>query len=76
MVGEHTTNEATAGATLERRYTTEEVAKRYGVSTATVQRWVRNGRLGAINLSGGPYGPYWFTREDLDAFEVQGRLRR
>lgn len=60
-------------AVLERRYTTAEVAKRYGVSVATVQRWVRNGRLAAINLSGGVYGPYCFTREDLDAFEEQGR---
>lgn len=58
---------------LERRYTTDEVAKRYGVATTTVQRWVRTGRLTAINLSGGPYGPYWFTLGDLDAFEAQGR---
>lgn len=61
---------------LERRFTTDEVARRYGVSVATVQRWVRNGRLEAINLSGGPCGPYWFTREDLDTFEAQGRRGR
>lgn len=67
--------ERAAGAALERRYTTGEVAKRYGVSTTTVQRWVRNGRLSAINLSGGPYGPYCFTIEDLDTFEAQGRVR-
>lgn len=58
---------------LERRYTTDEVAKRYGVATTTVQRWVRTGRLTAINLSGGPTGPYFFTMEDLDAFEARGR---
>lgn len=58
---------------LERRYTSAEVAERYGVAVATVQKWVRAGRLNAINLSGGPYGPYWFTREDLDEFEAKGR---
>lgn len=60
---------------LERRFTTDDVAKRYGVSRATVHRWVRSGRLAAINLSGGPTGPYFFTIEDLDAFEAQGRRR-
>lgn len=59
---------------LERRYTSEEVAKRYGVAKTTVQRWVRTGRLSAISLGGGPYGPYWFTKEDLDTFEAQGRV--
>ncbi len=59
---------------LERRYSTEEVAQRYGKSVATVQRWVRSGRLKGINLSGGPYGPYCFTREDLDRFEAAGRM--
>lgn len=60
---------------LERRYTTAEVARRYGVSVATVQRWVRTGKLEAINLSGGVCGPYWFTKEDLDVFEDRGRVR-
>lgn len=63
-----------AGEELERRYTSEEVAKRYGVAKTTVQRWVRTGRLSAISLGGGPYGPYWFTKEDLDTFEAQGRV--
>lgn len=57
---------------LGKRYTTEEIAKRYQVTVATVQRWVRTGRLAAINLSGGPYGPYWFRPEDLEAFERKG----
>lgn len=60
----------------ERCYTTEEVAKRYGVSVQTVQRWVRSGRLSGINLSGGPYGPYRFTPKDLEDFEALGRMSK
>lgn len=59
--------------TLERRYSVQEVAKRYGVAATTVQRWVREGRLQAINLGGKRAGPYCFTIADLDAFEAQGR---
>lgn len=58
---------------LERRFSSAEVARRYGVSVATVQRWVRTGRLEAINLSGGVCGPYCFTREALESFEARGR---
>ncbi len=61
-------------AALEERYTTEEVAKHYKVSVGTVQRWVRKGRLSAINMSGGPYGPYCFTPGDLKEFEAKGRV--
>ncbi len=60
---------------LERRYSTEEVAERYGVSTKTVLRWIKAGRLSAINLSGGPYGPYCFAPEDLATFESLGRTK-
>lgn len=58
---------------LERRFTVQEVAKRYGVAVSTVQRWVRTGRLSALRL-GGAAGYYWFTREDLEAFEAKGRI--
>lgn len=54
---------------LERRYTTEEVAKMYHCSVITVGRWVRAGRLTAINLGGNRNGPYVFRKEDIDAFE-------
>ncbi len=45
---------------LDQRYSIEEVAKRYGKSVTTVQRWVRSGRLKGINLSDGSYEPYCF----------------
>ncbi len=61
-------------AVLEERYTTEEVAKHYKVSVGTVQRWVRKGRISAINMSGGPFGPSCFTPRDLEDFEARGRL--
>lgn len=61
-------------AELEKRYTSAEVAERYNVSVGTVQRWVRTGRLSALNPSGGPYGPYFFTPGDLDAFESRARV--
>ncbi len=61
---------------LERRYSTEEVAECYGVSTKTVLRWIKAGRLSAINLSGGPYGPYCFTPKDLADFEARGRIEK
>lgn len=54
---------------MERRYTTAEVAKMYQCSPITVTRWVRGGRLTAINLGGNRYGPYVFRKEDLEAFE-------
>ena len=42
---------------LEPRYTTEQVAQRYGVKDSTVRRWVREGRLTALNLGGTRFGP-------------------
>ncbi len=50
-------------------YTTEEVAKRYRVKPATVNRWVRNERITALNLGGQREGPYVFRMSDLTAFE-------
>ena len=54
---------------LEPRFTTEEVANRYGVKITTVQRWVREGRLTALNLGGNRYGPYVYRPSDLEEFE-------
>ncbi len=54
---------------LERTYTTEEVAKRYRRSVDSVVRWVRQGRITAINPSGGRFGPYVFRQKDLDEFD-------
>lgn len=50
-------------------YTTEEVAKRYRVEVATVQRWVQNGRITALDLGGGHDGPFVFRLSDLEEFE-------
>ena len=54
---------------FERRYTTAEVAKMYQCSPITVTRWIRNGRLTAVNLSGSCKGPYAIRPKDLEAFE-------
>lgn len=61
---------------LERRYTTVEVAKMYQCSPITVARWVRIGRLTAINLGGNRNGPYVFRQEDIDAFEQKSRVSK
>lgn len=50
-------------------YTTEEVAKRYRVTADTVQRWVRTGRLTALNLGGARGGPFGIRLSDLEEFE-------
>jgi len=60
---------------LGKRYTPEEVARRYHRTVQTVTRWVRSGRLTAINLGGGRQGPYVFRPEDLEDFERQSEVR-
>jgi excisionase family DNA binding protein len=50
--------------------TTSEVAKRYKVDTETVRRWIRSGRLPAINLAPGGVRARFRVREsDLENFE-------
>lgn len=61
---------------LEQRYTTEQVAERYSVKVRTVQRWVREGRITALNLGGGRLGPYVFRPSDLEAFEREAERRQ
>ncbi len=61
-------------AELENRYTTEEVARRYHVTESTVQRWVRSGRLRAINLGGRRLGPYAYTPGALEEFERKAEI--
>ena len=51
-------------------YTTEEVAKRYRVTNETVQRWVRKGRMTALNLGGARGGPFGIRLSDLVEFEM------
>lgn len=48
----------------------------YQCSPITVTRWVRKGRLAAINLGGNRNGPYVFRQEDIDAFEQKSRVSR
>lgn len=55
-------------------YTTEEVAKRYRVAVCTVQNWVRQGRMTAINLGGQRNGPYVFRLGDLVEFEMSAAV--
>ena len=57
-------------------YTSEEVAEHYRVKVTTVQRWVREARITALNLGGSRSGPYVFRSADLEAFECQARVGR
>ncbi len=57
-------------------FTTEDVAKRYGVHPRTVHRWVKEGRIGALNLSGSINGQYRFSQRDIEAFEEKCRVGR
>lgn len=61
---------------LEPRYTTEEVAEHYRVKPSTVQRWVREKRITAINLGGNRLGPYVFRPTDLEEFEQRSERKR
>lgn len=36
---------------MEKLYTCEEIAKRYGVNTATVKEWIRKKELPAIKIT-------------------------
>lgn len=61
-------------APIEHLYTTEEVAQRYRRTPVTIGRWVREGRITAINTGGNRSGPYVFRKEDLDAFEQRSEV--
>ena len=61
---------------LSRLWSPAEVADRYQVKETTVWRWVRSGRISALDVGcGSRPGPYLFREEDLKAFE-KARLRR
>jgi hypothetical protein len=57
---------------MRRILTPPEIARRYGVATAKVRRWIENGELAALNLaSGSSTRPrYGVTPEALQAFEL------
>ncbi len=48
--------------------TVDEVAVRHRVTTTTVRRWIKGGKLRALRMSGGTLR---VTHEDLAAFERQ-----
>ncbi len=53
-------------------YTSEEVAARYRVVDATVRRWIREGKLPALDLAlGSRPGPYRISEADIQAFEAR-----
>jgi hypothetical protein len=54
---------------MEAVYTTAEVAERYKVRPATVQRWHQQGRLSGFPLGGNKHGRLRFSQSALDAFE-------
>lgn len=51
----------------EQWLTVEQVAGTLQVSQETVRRWIRNGELPVLDISGGR-GGYRIKRSDLDAF--------
>ncbi|MBP2663533.1 MAG: Helix-turn-helix domain [Firmicutes bacterium] len=57
--------------TLDRTYSTEEVAARYDVSIITVCNWLRSKKLNALKIG----KVYRIRREDLCEFE-QAQLSR
>jgi excisionase family DNA binding protein len=42
------------------------VARRYGVTEATVRNWAKAGRISHTRLG----GRFWFTQADLDEFDA------
>lgn len=52
---------------VQKIYSCAEVAKRFGVTTKTVWRWIQEGRLKAIRI--GDNGNYRIKQEHLDEFE-------
>jgi len=52
---------------LEKFYTCEEVAERYGLQLSTIWAWIREQKLPAIKLG----GVYRIKESDLEEFEKQ-----
>lgn len=56
---------------MQKLYTCEEVALRFGVKIDTVWGWIREGKLVAINTG----KKYSITPQDLEAFEQSRKTR-
>lgn len=54
---------------MEKFYSCEQVAERYGVHTVTVWRWIRKHELPAVKIG----NQYRITAEDLANFERKHR---
>ena len=54
---------------LEKYYTCEEVAERYGVKVATVWDWIKSKKLAAIDLG----RAYRIKESDLTEFEQSNK---
>ena len=50
---------------MEKFYSCEQVAERYGVKVATVWAWIREKKLSAVKIGGG----YRVSERDVEAFE-------
>jgi hypothetical protein len=58
-------------ATLSKKLTPPELAKRYGIESVKVLAWIRSGELRAINIATRPDGRprFLIDEEDVIAFE-------
>lgn len=55
---------------MDRRYTTDDVAAMYATTVDNVRRWIRQGRLQAVNLATKKRPDYRITPEQLAQFEA------
>ncbi len=54
---------------MEKLYTCEEVAERYGVNTATVKEWIRNKKISAIKVG----REYRISEDAVKEFEEKNK---
>jgi transposase len=65
-------------ATLSRKLTPPELAKRYGVEPSKVIAWIKAGELRAVNIATKATGRprYIIDEQDVAAFEEQRAAKR
>lgn len=56
-----------------RLYRLEDAALAYGFSERQLRRWVAEGRIGRVKISG-PSGPTWFERAELDRLVAESTI--